>query len=164
MPSIVQVFATPIGRHETADGPPDDARHHNLRFKLIGRTVDACPRQRSASIHGLSRARFDSAATVVSRGLRRRLQGRPGNDFAIDQSKHSHLADARLTISQIDAGMLRLRRNEQDFMARKDEKNIARFAANYAVPQANVNRLERLLGTQGVDSAQVGLLRDVFET
>ncbi len=60
--------------------------------------------------------------------------------------------------------MLRLRRNEQDFMARKDEKNIARFAANYAVPQANVNRLERLLGTQGVDSAQVGLLRDVFET
>ena len=74
------------------------------------------------------------------------------------------LAEARLTISEIDAGMLRLRRNEKDFMARKDEKYIARFAASYATLRADVDRLGELLDAHGVDSAQVGLLRDVFDS
>ena len=72
------------------------------------------------------------------------------------------LADARLTISRIDAGMLRLRRNEKDFMARKDTRYIDRFAATYAALQADVDRLEQLLAGQSVEFDQVATLRKVF--
>ncbi len=74
------------------------------------------------------------------------------------------LADARLKISRIDAGMLRLRRNEKDFMTRKDTKYIDRFAANYAALQADVDRLEQLLAGQSVEFGQVGTLRKVFSS
>ncbi len=73
------------------------------------------------------------------------------------------LAEARLTIAQIDSGMLTLRRNEKDFMARKNYKYVDKFSANFGNMMSEVERLQQLLENQGVDTAEIGQLKQVFQ-
>ena len=78
-------------------------------------------------------------------------------------SQVRELAEARLTIAEIDSGMLTLRRNEKDFMARKDMKYVDKFAANFGNMITDVDRLQQLLENQGADSAEIGQLKQVFQ-
>ncbi len=45
------------------------------------------------------------------------------------------LDNTRLSVSEIKSAMLMLRRNEKDFMARRDPKYIDKFTANFATLQ-----------------------------
>ena len=72
------------------------------------------------------------------------------------------LAQARLVISEIGAGMLTLRRNEKDFMARRDLKYVDRFSANFEAMLADVDRMQVMLSDQGVDNKEAEQLNQVF--
>ncbi len=76
----------------------------------------------------------------------------------------NELAEARLTLSQIDTSMLTLRRNEKDFMARKDPKYVDRFMKNFVAMQAKTDHLKTLLEHQDVESGQVDQLKEVFNS
>ena len=54
------------------------------------------------------------------------------------------LDDTRLSISEINSSMLMLRRNEKDFMARKDWKYVDKFQANFEILENNLARVNQL--------------------
>ena len=62
------------------------------------------------------------------------------------------LQDIRVKVSDIESGMLTLRRNEKDFLARKDLKYRDKFANNYEALQGEVASLSAQLEGQGIDS------------
>ncbi len=74
------------------------------------------------------------------------------------------LGQARLTIAQIDVGMLTLRRNEKDFMARRDLKYVEKFSTNFDNMLIDVDRLKSSLENQGVDSSETDQLKRVFQS
>ena len=65
------------------------------------------------------------------------------------------LGEARVNIKALDADMLMLRRNEKDFLARKDLKYKAEFEKNVKVLQANSKSLENTLLDYGIDISDV---------
>lgn len=73
------------------------------------------------------------------------------------------LAQARLAIAKINSGMLTLRRNEKDFMARRDLKYVGQFSGNFNDMLADVDRLKSILNDRGLDSAVVEQLKQVFQ-
>jgi len=73
------------------------------------------------------------------------------------------LAQARLAIEEINSGMLTLRRNEKDFMARRDLKYVDKFSGNFDNMLADVDRLHSILDKQGVEGAGTGQLKQVFQ-
>lgn len=62
------------------------------------------------------------------------------------------LDSTRLSISKIDASMLMLRRNEKDFMARKDWKYVDKFQNNFEILTGHVDELNQLEKDAGIDS------------
>ncbi len=60
--------------------------------------------------------------------------------------------DVSLSISEVEAGMLMLRRNEKDFLARKDIKYKGKFKTNYDTLQSRVNKLSSALDIAGLES------------
>ncbi|MCP4387222.1 MAG: methyl-accepting chemotaxis protein [Gammaproteobacteria bacterium] len=74
------------------------------------------------------------------------------------------LGQARLTIAQIDVGMLTLRRNEKDFMARRDLKYVEKFSTNFDNMLIDVDRLKSNLENHGVDSSETDQLKRVFQS
>lgn len=73
------------------------------------------------------------------------------------------LYQTQLVISKIDTVMLTLRRNEKDFMARKDSKYIDKFNGNFQQLMAKSEQLRDLLDEAGLDSAEVEPLKTVFQ-
>jgi len=73
------------------------------------------------------------------------------------------LSQARLAIGQIDSGMLTLRRNEKDFMARRDLKYVDKYSRNFNNMMTDVDRLKSILHDHGVDGAKADQLKQVFQ-
>ncbi len=55
------------------------------------------------------------------------------------------MGSARVLVSDIESGMLTLRRNEKDFLARTDLKYVEKFKNNYGAMQEGVNHLRTAL-------------------
>ena len=72
---------------------------------------------------------------------------------AIEVAEEGHLQ-----ISQIEAGMLTLRRNEKDFLARKDLKYSDKFEQNFQGLQQKVTGLENKLEMLGLETQGAGQL------
>lgn len=71
------------------------------------------------------------------------------------------LAETRLLISEIESEMLMLRRNEKDFLARKDPKYKEKFVNNTHVMQDSIQRLQAALEDNGLDSSLSAELKNV---
>jgi methyl-accepting chemotaxis protein len=76
----------------------------------------------------------------------------------------SELYNSSLLISQINSGMLMLRRNEKDFLARKQWKYVEQFNANQALLMQQVDDLSQSLRQAGLDQNNALQLQAVFET
>ncbi|HFD31433.1 MAG TPA: methyl-accepting chemotaxis protein [Gammaproteobacteria bacterium] len=74
-----------------------------------------------------------------------------GNQFWT--SNHvSALQNIRVLVSDIETGMLTLRRNEKDFLARKNLKYQDKFSKNYTKLQNNIQQLIALLDENNIKS------------
>ncbi len=74
--------------------------------------------------------------------------------IVLQQYSLSHLEsleNERVQINQIESGMLTLRRNEKDFLARKDPKYVDDFRSNYEANESRVMLLTKALEGQGLD-------------
>jgi len=69
-----------------------------------------------------------------------------------------------LDISQIESSMLMLRRNEKDFLARKDLKYYGKFKNNYQILQDKLYKLNISANQVGLDTHQVTALEGHFST
>jgi len=74
------------------------------------------------------------------------------------------LEQDEVLLVEIEAGMLMLRRNEKDFMARKDLKYLDKFNANHEALLAKVRELAGKLEGFGIDAAKTQQLAGVLET
>lgn len=63
--------------------------------------------------------------------------------------------NATILINKMEVGMLTLRRNEKDFLARNDLKYQKKFSKNYAALQENVSKLKNSLQDKGIDTEKV---------
>ncbi|MCP4232815.1 MAG: methyl-accepting chemotaxis protein [Aestuariibacter sp.] len=72
------------------------------------------------------------------------------------------LNKTRLSISEIKVSMLMLRRNEKDFMARKDWKHVEKFQDNFEILTSKVNDLSQHLNKIGIDTDHGNQLTEVF--
>ena len=66
-----------------------------------------------------------------------------------------NLAKAQKTVETLSSDMLMLRRNEKDFIMRKDLKYKDKFSKNQKKLHANLYELEKLLNASGVDSSDI---------
>ena len=66
---------------------------------------------------------------------------------------------ATILINKMEIGMLTLRRNEKDFLARNNLKYQKKFSKNYLALQDNILRLESSLQEKGIDSTKVQKLK-----
>jgi len=74
----------------------------------------------------------------------------------------SGLQQAQLQVSKVETGMLTLRRNEKDFLARHDLRYQKKFESNYQTLQKHVTALQDLLTGSGLNSSQVTQLAAVL--
>ncbi len=72
------------------------------------------------------------------------------------------LDKTRLSISEIKVSMLMLRRNEKDFMARKDWKYVGKFQNNFEILTGKVSDLSQLLKEIDIDADNSNQLTEVF--
>ena len=77
---------------------------------------------------------------------------------AIEEAEEGHLQ-----ISQIEAGMLTLRRNEKDFLARKDLKYVDKFENNFQALQHKVVGLKSKLEMLGLETKQTAQLSTALD-
>ena len=80
------------------------------------------------------------------------------SDFA-----QGELYQAKVLLNKIEAGMLTLRRNEKDFLARKDMKYPDQFDNNHASLILDVDALNQQLDSAGIDSAAAQQMKTVFD-
>ena len=66
-------------------------------------------------------------------------------------------------VDKIEIGMLTLRRNEKDFLARNDVKYHGKFTKNHSALQENVHHLQNQLESDGIDSSEVLKLNAILE-
>ena len=74
------------------------------------------------------------------------------------------LEEDTVLTSKIETGMLTLRRNEKDFLARNDLKYEKKFTKNHTALQEKVLLLENKLKKHGVDSEKVVELNTILNT
>ncbi|NNE62943.1 MAG: methyl-accepting chemotaxis protein [Gammaproteobacteria bacterium] len=72
------------------------------------------------------------------------------------------LDDTRLLISEINSSMLMLRRNEKDFMARKDWKYVDKFQANFEILENKLARVNQFEQDADFGAIRSGQIKDVF--
>ena len=73
------------------------------------------------------------------------------------------LEQQKASVAKIEAGMLTLRRNEKDFMARNDLKYQEKFEKNYQSLQSQVASLTQRLDQSRLDSAKGQRVAEVLE-
>lgn len=78
-------------------------------------------------------------------------------------NSQSQLYQAHQSISDIQSGMLMLRRNEKDFLARKNLKYVDKFEHNYAGLIQEVDRLYIHLNSTQIDGSIPLQLKNVFK-
>ncbi len=71
----------------------------------------------------------------------------------------SGLRDSQLLISQLETGVLQLRRDEKDFLARKDTKYADKFAARAAEVEKTAAALSANLTAQAIDTTPVAKMQ-----
>ncbi len=74
----------------------------------------------------------------------------------------SRLYQSSLLIADMKAGMLMLRRNEKDFLARKQLKYVDKFNQNHALLMNQAHSLSEHLEQSGLDQTQAEQLKTVF--
>lgn len=77
---------------------------------------------------------------------------------------YQSLGQLRVVVSDIESNILTLRRNEKDFLARKDLLYQQRFTANYGVIQANVQELRSGLKGHYTEDIKINQLVESLET
>ncbi len=85
--------------------------------------------------------------------------------LALARYNTSHIFDlqqAQLLVSKIETGMLTLRRNEKDFLARHALKYQEKFETNFQHLQQHVTRLQDLLTESGIDAGRLSQLGRVL--
>ncbi|NOZ37191.1 MAG: methyl-accepting chemotaxis protein [Gammaproteobacteria bacterium] len=85
--------------------------------------------------------------------------------LALARYNTSHIFDlqqAQLLVSKIETGMLTLRRNEKDFLARHTLKYQKKFETNYQSLQQNINILQALLTKSNIDISQLTQLSKIL--
>jgi len=85
------------------------------------------------------------------------LQYRAMSDYRV-------LGEIRVLVSDIQTNVLTLRRNEKDFLARRDPQYRQKFVDNFNLLQANVRELSSGLRESGVDDTKVKQLDEIIET
>jgi len=70
-------------------------------------------------------------------------------------SRMSELAHTMADVEKLSAQVLTLRRNEKDFLARKDLKYVDRFAGNVQKLNANVSNLKSSTQDLGIDAPEL---------
>jgi len=73
------------------------------------------------------------------------------------------LEKIRIDIDQIQIGMLLLRRNEKDFIARLDLKYQDKFSKNIEKIYASIDQVHQQLLDEGIGASQMQALRQYFE-
>ncbi len=73
------------------------------------------------------------------------------------------LGNARALFNGIESGMLMLRRNEKDFLARKDAKYIEKFNDNHSAVQTQTNLLVDTLQENNLDSSIAERLTPILD-
>ena len=94
---------------------------------------------------------------IVSIILMATLQYRAMSDYRL-------LGEVRVLVSDIQTNVLTLRRNEKDFLARKDLQYRQRFVDNFDLLQANLRELSSGLQKSGVDDTKVKQFDAIIET
>ena len=72
------------------------------------------------------------------------------------------LNEARVLIAQVEAGVLTLRRNEKDFLARRDLAYRDKFASNLVDLSGKLARLNESLSAAGKDASATSVLNEVL--
>lgn len=78
--------------------------------------------------------------------------------LALARYNSNHISDlqqAQLQVSRIETGMLTLRRNEKDFLARHAIEYQKKFETNYRTLQQHITALQDFLTRSDIDSSQV---------
>ncbi len=73
------------------------------------------------------------------------------------------LADIRITSEKLKGKMLTLRRNEKDFLARKDVKYLDKFNKNYATLAGALDHLIEFYSDKGFDTSEFSSLDNKFK-
>lgn len=84
------------------------------------------------------------------------LQYRAVNDYRLT-------GEIRVLVSDIESNMLTLRRNEKDFLARKDLQYSRKFMDNYQVTRQNVQVLRSELHEIDIENQSVNHLTEILE-
>ena len=79
-------------------------------------------------------------------------------------SDYQTLGDLRLLISDIESNIFTLRRDEKDFLTRKDLQYQRRFNDNFEVMLKNVQALKKGLEGRGVEGAKTDRLKETLDT
>jgi methyl-accepting chemotaxis protein len=78
-------------------------------------------------------------------------------------SDYRQLGETRVLVSDIQADVLTLRRNEKDFLARKDLLYRQKFVDNFNLLQANVKELRSGLQKTGVEDKKLKQLDEILK-
>lgn len=79
-------------------------------------------------------------------------------------SDYQTLGELRLLVSDIESNIFTLRRDEKDFLARKDLRYQRRFNDNFQVILENVQALRTGLEGRGADDAKMDRLKETLDT
>jgi len=72
--------------------------------------------------------------------------------------------DVARQIGNVDASVLQLRRDEKDFLARKDLKYLAKYEKNMQRLQASINQLDKSFSSRGEKLSEISAIRTVLTT
>ncbi len=72
------------------------------------------------------------------------------------------LQKADTTLSELKASMLTLRRQEKDFLARKDEKYLAKFQETIVLSQQQLQSLKELLSGSNIDLNRIDAMGEIL--
>ena len=84
------------------------------------------------------------------------LQYRSFSDYQV-------LGETKVLVSDIQSGLLTLRRNEKDFLARKDLRYTERFEDNYRVVLGQTQALQKALEENDAEDLRVDELAQIFK-
>jgi len=79
-------------------------------------------------------------------------------------SNYRSLGQIRVLVSDIQSNMLTLRRNEKDFLARKDLRYRQKFVDNHNVIQTNVQGLRSGLQENDIEDTKTNQLAEILDT
>ena len=82
----------------------------------------------------------------------------------LNTNKIIDLEKQTFVLEKTKAGMLTLRRNEKDFILRKDLKYVEKFDQNFSALMSNVSQLEQGLDNHDLTHEQAGLLSSILQS